>query len=122
GCVYPANFPTIADQLVAGGFTWKGYNQDIPSPCSLLKNSSAPGTHYARKHNPWVFFRSLRDSGQCAANDVGFGELDADLRNDTLPNLAYIVPNECDDGHSACPSTFPFGNPVADDQDGLRQA
>src|SRR6476469_7244093 len=35
GCTYPSNFPTIADQLAGAGKTWKGYNEDIPAPCSM---------------------------------------------------------------------------------------
>jgi hypothetical protein len=121
GCVYPANFLTIADQLAAQGLTWKGYMQDIPAPCSLSSNNPAAGTHYARKHNPFVFFRSLRDSGQCAANDVGLDQLDTDLASTaTTPNLSFITPNECDDGHSACPATFP--DPITQDQQELGQA
>src|SRR5262249_1033381 len=35
------------------------------------------------------------------------------------PNLVYITPNECDDAHSACPSSV--GDPVSDDQIALQQ-
>jgi hypothetical protein len=119
GCTYPSNFPTIADQMVPKGLTWKGYNQGLPEPCSMVANNGP----YARKHNPWVFFDSLRESGQCQANDIGLDALPADLQSEkTTPNLVYIVPNQCEDAHSACPSTFPIENPITDDQDGLRQA
>ena len=118
GCTYPSNFTTIADQLAASGRTWKGYNEDIPSPCSM----AASNGKYMRKHNPFVFFDSLRDSGQCQANDVGLDQLSTDLQSAaTTPNLSFIVPNQCNDGHDACPSSFPIGNPITDDQDGLRQ-
>jgi hypothetical protein len=118
GCTYPSNFRTIADQLAAAHKTWKGYNEDIPSPCSMVSGSG----EYKRKHNPFVFFDSLRESGQCQLNDVGLDQLAIDLRSaKTTPNFSYIVPNQCNDGHDACPSTFPFGNPITDDQDGLRQ-
>jgi hypothetical protein len=125
GCDYPANFRTIADQLTEHGLTWKGYNQGIPAPCSLLHDNPAAGTHYARKHNPFVFFRSLRDSGQCQANDVGLDGLETDLKSaDTTPNLSYIVPDECDDAHTDCTSPFhdsPLANPVLGDQYALQQ-
>src|SRR5436309_7869485 len=45
GCLSPANFLTVADQLTARGLTWKGYMEGIPSPCFL--GSNAPGD-YAR--------------------------------------------------------------------------
>src|SRR6201987_3630780 len=34
GCVYPAKFKTIADQLVAKNLRWRAYAQNIPAPCS----------------------------------------------------------------------------------------
>jgi hypothetical protein len=121
GCVYPARFKTIGDQLTGHGLTWKGYNSGIPSPCSLLSSNPAPGTHYERKHNPWVFFRSLRDSGQCQANDVGLDQLPSDLHSvDTTPNLSYIVPDQCEDAHDDC--TGPLPDPVSGDQFALQQA
>lgn len=116
GCLYPSNFLTVADQLAAAGKTWKGYNEDIPAPCSMDSGSG----EYKRKHNPFVFFDSLRESGQCQANDVGLDQLATDLQSEsTTPNFSFIVPNQCNDGHDACPSSF--GNPITDDQDELRQ-
>jgi hypothetical protein len=77
---------------------------------------------YKRKHNPFVFFDSLRESGQCQTSDVGLDTLGTDLQSvATTPNLSFIVPNQCNDGHDACPSSFPIANPLTDDQDGLRQ-
>ncbi|HEV3228074.1 MAG TPA: alkaline phosphatase family protein [Solirubrobacteraceae bacterium] len=107
GCVYPPNFPTVADQLVAKNLKWKGYMEGIPGPCSLAHD--APG-NYARKHNPFVFFLSLRNSGQCAANDVALPGLATDLQSiRTTPNLVYVTPNECNDGHTNCTVTNPGG-------------
>jgi hypothetical protein len=121
GCDYPARFRTIADRLTDRGLTWKGYNTGIPGPCSLLRNNPAPGTHYARKHNPFVFFRSLRESGHCQVNDVGMDGLTTDLMSiDTTPNLVYIVPDECEDAHTNCSGPLP-SNPIVDDQYALRQ-
>src|SRR5262249_3988647 len=33
GCVYPADVPTIANQLSERGLWWKGYMQDMGTPC-----------------------------------------------------------------------------------------
>ncbi|MHB8593129.1 MAG: alkaline phosphatase family protein [Acidimicrobiales bacterium] len=118
GCVYPANFPTVADQLVARGLTWREYAENIPAPCSL--DSSGPG-NYQRKHNPFVFFLSLRNSGQCAANDVGLTQLPIDLAAEsTTPNYSFITPDECNDGHSDCTSSTT--NPIQQQTDELTQA
>ena len=33
GCVYPSSVPTVAGQLSAAGKTWKGYMEDMRTPC-----------------------------------------------------------------------------------------
>ena len=118
GCVYPANFPTVADQLTHAGDTWRAYEQNIPGPCSL--NQSGPDS-YARKHNPFVFFRSLRDSGQCAANDVGLDQLPGDLKQiSTTPNFTFITPDQCHDAHTDCAN--PSADPVSQEPGQLSSA
>jgi hypothetical protein len=112
GCLYPDNFLTIGDQLTGQGYTWKAYNQDMPSPCYRLSsyNAGHPGD-YRRKHNPFVLFDSLIESGQCQSNDVALpspAELADTLSSDaTAPNFTYIVPNQCEDGHDACDKPAP---------------
>jgi phosphatidylinositol-3-phosphatase len=102
GCVYPAEALTLGDQLTAKGLTWKGYNEGIPEPCSR-SGGGTTDPEYKRKHNPWVFFESILQSGTCAANDVGLEPLADDLKSEaTTPNFSFIVPNQCDDGHDAC--------------------
>src|SRR3954451_17161297 len=112
GCLYPDNFPTIGDQLTAAGYTWKSYNQDMPSPCYKLGsyNAGHPGD-YRRKHNPFVLYESLINSGQCDANVVGLPspeELATTLSSEApAPNFTYIVPNQCEDGHDTCAKPVP---------------
>jgi hypothetical protein len=130
GCLYPANFRTIADQLTAHGFTWKSYNQDIPSPCFLGSSYRPPGAlgDYRRKHNPFVLFESIRQSELCARNVVGLpspDELRAILSSeDSAANFTYIVPNQCEDGHDLCTSPAPGilgADPVTADELTLTQ-
>lgn len=102
GCIYPPEALTLGDQLTAAGLTWKGYNEGIPAPCSQLGGGTTD-PNYARKHNPWVFFESILQSGTCAANDVGLDALPVDLQSEaTTPSFSLIVPDLCDDGHDAC--------------------
>jgi hypothetical protein len=60
---------------------------------------------YAVKHNPFAYFANVQagtDSRNSLKNMVGFsGEhgLYADLQRGELPNLVYIVPNQCHDQH-----------------------
>jgi len=60
---------------------------------------------YAAKHDPFAYFANVEggiDSRNSLQNIVGFGGatgLFADLARGNLPNLVYIVPNQCHDQH-----------------------
>lgn len=109
GCVYPANVPTLAGQLEASGRAWRGYLEDMGTPCRRPvtggpdnMRTAKPGDQYVVRHNPFVFFRSITSSPTCEANVVDFGTLGTDLaRRASTPALSYIVPNVCSDGHDA---------------------
>jgi phospholipase C len=124
GCVYPAETKTVADQLTAKGLKWKAYVQDIASPCRRPVLNSADGTlaarlgdQYATRHNPFIYFQSLLDSGDCAAHDVDLAQLQSDLANAaTTPNYAFITPNLCEDGHDAPGVAGRAGGLVSADQ------
>jgi hypothetical protein len=64
-----------------------------------------------------VYFRSIIDSPSCAANDVDLSRLTTDLHTvSATPNLAYITPNLCNDGHdSPCVDGRPGGLRTADE-------
>lgn len=121
GCVYPASVKTLPDQLKAMNLTWKGYMEDMgndpareSATCGhpalntrdLTQSPEAPSTavpkgdQYAARHNPFVYFHSIIDSPDCAANVVSLDKLDADLASiSTTPNFVFITPNLCNDGH-----------------------
>jgi hypothetical protein len=129
GCVYPRSVTTIADQLEAAGRTWKAYNEDLgidpvrdggtacahPAVGQLDRAQRAsPGDQYATRHNPFVYFHSIIDRPACAARDVSLRPLTRDLRRPaTTPNLAFIAPDLCHDGHDEqCADGGP-GGPAA---------
>ena len=107
GCVYPSSVPTVAGQLSAAGKTWKGYMEDMQSPCQHPQlgakddhQAAAAGNQYATRHNPFVYFESITSSPDCQKNVVNFSQLAGDLKSvSTTPNLSYISPNLCNDGH-----------------------
>ncbi len=121
GCVYPTSIKTLPDQMKAAGLSWKGYMEDMgndpareSATCGhpaigakdLTQIPVAPsagvpaGDQYAARHNPFVYFHSIIDSPDCAANVVSLPQLDADLASiDKTPNLSFITPNLCNDGH-----------------------
>ncbi len=52
---------------------------------------------YVRKHAPWTQFANLDHQ-----NERPYADLAADIAAGTLPNLAFVVPNDCHNTHS-CP-------------------
>lgn len=95
GCVYPKDIQTVADQLFAGGNTWKAYIEDYAKGAAGCKPSDA----YESWRNPFLYFHSLVDSPTCGSNLADLSQLSTDLQQvgDT-PALSYIVPNHCHDG------------------------
>jgi hypothetical protein len=129
GCVFPASVPTVADQLRDHGLRWRGYMEDMgnsatePATCRhpVLNHpddtqSARVGDEYAARHDPFVYFHSIIDSTACTTDVVPLSHLPYDLASSTrTPNLAYITPNLCDDGHDApCVDGRPGGLVSAD--------
>lgn len=124
GCVFPAGVPTVADQLTKAGKTWKGYMEDMGTPCrhpalgAIDDTQKAKvGDQYAARHNPFVYFAGITGSPDCAKNDVDLSALQTDLTSAaTTPNLSLITPNLCHDGHdSPCVDGQPGGLASADE-------
>lgn len=125
GCVYPRNIPTLANQLTDRHLTWGGYMEDMRRQCEHPQIGDWDGTQrartdaqYAARHNPFVYFHSIIDDPKQCANDKPFETLEGDLKSvATTPNLIFITPNLCNDGHDAhC-----AGHPT-DEKDGLAAA
>jgi hypothetical protein len=106
---YPFTTPNLAWELLNRGYTFATYSQDLPSVGSDVQNSSAPGTSYARKHNPvtnWV------GTGQFQVPDTlnqPFTSLPMDFSQ--LPTVSFIVPDEDSDMHNGSyPSMVTVGD------------
>ncbi len=116
GCVYPSFVKTLPDQLEAKGLTWGGYMEDMTKPCQHPPIGTTDdhiraraGDQYATRHNPFVYFHSLIDSGSCEKHDLPLSRLEVDLKSvATTPNLVFITPNLCNDGHNG-PSAICLG-------------
>jgi phosphatidylinositol-3-phosphatase len=77
----------------AAGLTWRAYSEDLPAPGSTVCTASS--SNYARKHAPWSYFPNLDHM-----NERPYTDLATDISQGTLPNLAFVVPNQCNDQHS----------------------
>lgn len=81
----------LGAQLIAAGKTFAGYSEDMPS----VGYSGCLSGHYVRKHNPWVDFDNVP-----SASNRPFTDFPTDFS--TLPDLAFVVPNQCSNTHD-CP-------------------
>jgi hypothetical protein len=93
----PRNFTNVtnlASQLIAGGFTFKGYSESMPSNGYTGCSSG----NYARKHNSWVDFNSVP-----ATSNLTYASFPTDFT--TLPTVAFVSPNLCSDMHDCSIST-----------------
>ena len=117
----------IGTQLSAAGIRWKGYFEDMPSPCfhSPAKkgdepywgdSTSLPARNYASRHDPFVYYAPIvHNQKLCGEHVVPYTQLASDMSKGTVPRYAFIVPNTCDDGHdSPCSTGQPGGLPTAD--------
>jgi hypothetical protein len=112
GCVYPPDVSTIASQLEEKHLTWRGYMENMQDVCQRPKYGEVDPCQkgkdcfqYATKHNPFVYFRSITDN-DCRENDVPLNRLESDLKTvESTPNLSFIVPNLCNDGHDHDPKS-----------------
>ena len=87
--------PNLVDALEAAGKTWKSYQEDLPTPCFL----GASAGRYVLKHNPFLYFRDIReDPGRCQ-QVVPLAQFADDLQAGTLPDFAWISPNLRHDMH-----------------------
>jgi len=89
------NVDNIARHLIAQGFTWRSYQEDLPYPgFTGIKNLD-----YVRRHNPIIDFTDTCDPTQ-ALNSVPFAQLAKDIANHATPNYAFVTPNLQSDAHN----------------------
>jgi hypothetical protein len=93
--------PSLADTLAAAHRTWKTYAEGLPSAGSTVASAG----RYAKKHDPFVYFRSVLDTPSWLDGVVPFGRLAADVRARSLPDYSLVVPDLCNDMHDCSVAT-----------------
>jgi len=92
----PAGSPYAVENLghacEASGRTWRTYSEDLPATGSQV--CAANGRLYTRKHDPWTEFSNLDHSCERAYPDLARA-----IAGDSLPNLAFVIPNNCHNTH-----------------------
>ena len=95
-CIVSA--PNLADSLDSAGKTWKLYAEGLP----YRGFTGASSGGYAKKHVPFLYFRSIVDARPRLDRIVPLTQLARDLRAGSLPDFALVVPDGCHSMHD-CP-------------------
>ncbi|HEX2625796.1 MAG TPA: alkaline phosphatase family protein [Candidatus Limnocylindrales bacterium] len=98
--------PSLSSQMAAAGRSWRTYAQDYPSTSGCHTGSSysggadGPGVAgtYARKHDPAMSFTAVSTTSQCS-------NIEPLAKFDPSANVAFVVPNLCNDGHDCSLAT-----------------
>jgi hypothetical protein len=131
GCIYPRDIVSLPDQLEAAQLRWRGYMEDMgrdptreAQRCGHAVAGSrdltllaSPRDQYSAKHNPFVYFHAIIDDpARCESHVVPLEELSRDLQTaEATPELVFITPNLCHDGHDRpCIDGEPGGLESAD--------
>jgi len=124
-CLYDVETLSLADQLVGARLRWHGYFEGMSDETGKAANCVHPQPEapevpspggYSARLNPFVFFHSLLDLGDCDENDAPLDGLAKDLKKtDSTANFSYISPNLCNAGfRDQCPEGAPAGPAAAD--------
>ncbi|MEI6806617.1 MAG: alkaline phosphatase family protein [Myxococcaceae bacterium] len=86
---------SIADLLESRGLSWKNYAEGYPGNCFL----GSTHDRYARKHVPFLSYKSVQDSPARCARVVSGEQFQSDWESGQLPHYAFYTPDMDNDGH-----------------------
>ena len=88
--------PNLAAELLAAGYTFTGYAENLPAAGSETCNV---GNIYARRHVPWTNFSNVPPS--LSKPFTAFPARDFAA----LPTVSFVIPNLCNDMHNCSTGT-----------------
>jgi phospholipase C len=94
----PFDAENFGHALEAAKRTWRAYSEALPGPGATA--CRAQGDLYTRKHAPWTQFGNLDHR-----NERPYTDLAGDIAGHALPDLAFVVPDNCHNSHSCSAST-----------------
>lgn len=86
---------SIADSLEEAGRTWRTYAQGLPH----AGFTGPVFRRYAKKHNPFLYFRTIVSDPARRNRVVPLAYLARDVRAQTLPDFSLIIPDMCNSMH-----------------------
>jgi phosphatidylinositol-3-phosphatase len=96
--------PNLASELLAAGYTFAGFSEDLPA----VGSPACSAGKYARKHVPWANFTNVP-----AATSVPFSAFNNRQDYASLPTVSFVIPNldnDMHDGTIAEADTWLFDN------------
>ena len=91
---------SLADTLAASRMTWKTYAEGLPR----TGFTGASSGRYAKKHNPFVYFRRNLTPARLQ-RVVPLSRFLPDVRGRRLPTFSLVIPDLCHDMHDCSVST-----------------
>jgi hypothetical protein len=82
--------PNLASELLAAGYTFTGFAEDLPS----VGSTACAAGRYARKHVPWANFTNVP-----AAASIPFSAFPPPSDYGRLPTVSFVIPNLDNDMH-----------------------
>ncbi|WP_394830064.1 alkaline phosphatase family protein [Pendulispora rubella] len=95
--------PHLGDLVEGVGKSWRGYIEDMGTPCNLTKNG-----HYDPDNLPFLFFQNIGgpDRTRCKERIQPITQLWEDLKSAaTTPNFVWFEPNSCNTMHDCAIAT-----------------
>jgi phosphatidylinositol-3-phosphatase len=90
----PFHTENLGHAMEAAGRTWRAYSEVLTAPGSPECYAGSKPHSYTRKHDPWTYFANLDHT-----NERPYGELAGDIAGGRLPELAFVIPDNCHNGH-----------------------
>ena len=107
----------LGQQLIDKGLSFKGYAESLPAIGSTVDTAGEspiyPGSAlYARKHVPWISFANVPNGSTVAtSSNLRFADFPDPSAYDTLPTVAFVIPNLDNDMHNGPPAeSVPAGD------------
>jgi hypothetical protein len=98
----------LGDLLDAYGRTWRGYVQNMNTPCNLQADTN--GGWFAPDDEPFAHFDDvISDAARCQAALRDVTDFESAIATNTLPNFAWIAADGWWDGEGAWSDNFDMG-------------
>ena len=89
----------VVRELLKRGYTWKSYQEDLPS-AGFQGLYGGTGDLYYRRHNPLIDFSDVCPGTGQAVKSVPYTQMATDFSLGNIANYAYITPDLDDDAHN----------------------